>query len=127
MTDEQKKQLAIFGLFGAGVFLLTRPKKEIRYKQGSGTMTSVQLAQSFNELVSSPIRVFINPTDENDPETGTPWAVDLAAYVKNYPAVKSEYLKYYGKDLSAELIAWFSGPELSDFVAALWKNQQVMS
>lgn len=128
MTDDQKKQLGLLGLFGAAIVLLTRPKQAVRYSQGVGTMTTVQLAENFKELISSPVRIFINPTDESQPDTGTPWAVDLARYVKNYEAVKNDYQRFYGGNLSNDLIAWFSGPELSEFVAALWAtNNQVMS
>lgn len=127
LTDEAKKQLAVFGLFGVAFYALTRPKAVARYRQGTGTMTNVQLAQSYRELVDNPLRVFINPTDETDPQTGTPWAEDLATFTKNYAAVKTEYQKAYGRDMSQDLIAWFIGTELSDYVAALWKNGQVMS
>ena len=127
LTEEGKKKLAVFGLCGIAVYALTRPKAVARYRQQTGTMTNVQLAQAYRELVDSPLRVYINPTDENDPQTGTPWAEDLAAFTKNYAAVKAEYLRAYGRDMSQDLIAWFIGSELSDYVAALWKNGQVMS
>lgn len=129
MTDKQKRALALFGL-GAGAILIatSKPRKVIKYVQHVGTMTAIQLAQAYRELVSSPLRVFINPTDESNPETGTPWAVDLAQYTKSYEAVKAEYLKYYGRDLSEDLIAWFYPAELSQYVAALWEaHQQAMS
>jgi len=127
LTDEGKKQLGLFALFGVAVYALTRPKTAVRYRQGTGTMTNVQLAQAYRELVDNPLRVFINPTDENDPQTGTPWAEDLASFTKNYAAVKAEYQRAYGRDMSQDLIAWFIGTELPDYVAALWKNGQVMS
>lgn len=128
MTNENKKQLALFGLFGGAVLLLNKPKTAVRYTQGSGTLTNVQLAQLYKELVGDVLRVFINPTDENDPQTGTPWAVDLAGYTKNYAAVKAEYQKYYGGDMTQDLIKWFTPAELSEYVAALWdKQKQAMS
>lgn len=114
-------------MFGVGAYLLTRPKKAVRYRQGTGTMTTVQLAAAYRELVDNPLRVFINPTDESDPETGTPWAEDLAAFTKNYAAVKAEYKRAYNSDMSQDLIRWFIGNELPDYVEALWKNGQVMS
>lgn len=129
MDNEQKRVLALLGL-GAGVVLIAtrKPRKVVKYVQNVGTMTAIQLAQAYRELVSSPLRVFINATDESDPETGTPWAVDLAGYTKNYEAVKAEYLKYYGRDLSEDLIAWFYPAELSKYVEALWSaHQQAMS
>lgn len=127
LTDESKRQLGLFALFGIAAYALTRPKAAVRYRQGTGTMTNVQLAQAYREIVDSPLRVYINPTDESDPQTGTPWAEDLAAFTKNYAGVKAEYQKAYGRDMSQDLIAWFIGTELSDYVAALWKNGQVMS
>jgi hypothetical protein len=128
MTDDQKKQLALFGIFGAVVYAVSRPKVVARYRQGRGTMTTIQLVEAYRELVSDPVRVFINPTDENEPDTGTPWAVDLASFTKNYATVKAEYARYYERDLSADLLAWFSPIELSQYVAALWeKNKTVMS
>jgi len=128
MTDEQKKGLGLFGLFGATVYLLTRPRQVARYIQAAGTMTALQLSENYRELVSSPVRVFLNPKDESRPDTGTPWAVDLARHTKNYDAVKNEYLKYYARDLSEDLIGWFHPAELSEYVAALWdSNKQVMS
>ncbi|GGB98494.1 hypothetical protein [Dyadobacter sediminis] len=128
MNEEQKKGLGLFGMFGAVIYFLTRPRQVARYSQGVGTMTAVQLAESYRELISSPLRVFINPVSEAEPDTGTPWAVDLAKYTKNYEAVKKEYLKYYGGDLSQDLIAWFRPAELSEYVAALWdSNKQAMS
>jgi hypothetical protein len=127
MTEERKKDLIIFAVLGAVIWIFSRPKTSVRYRQEVGTMTALQLAENFKELISSPLRVYINPSDEGQPDTGTPWAVDLAAYVKNYAAVKEEYKKYYGGDLSTDLIAWFRPAELSEFVAALWKNEQVMS
>ena len=127
LTDESKKQLALIGVFGVVIYALTRPKAVVRYRQDTGTMTTVQLAQSYRELVDSPLRVYINATDPNNPETGTPWAVDLAQFTKNYAAVKAEYLRAYGRDMSQDLINWFIGTELPDYVAALWKVGQVMS
>jgi len=129
MDDKQKRAAVLLGL-GMGVVLIaaSRPRKVSKYVQQPGTMTAIQLAQAYRELVSSPVRVFINPTDESNPETGTPWAVDLAGYTKNYEAVKTEYLKYYGRDLSEDLIGWFYPAELSQYVDALWKaHQQAMS
>jgi hypothetical protein len=129
MDDKQKRILVLLGI-GAGVILIatSKPRKVVKYVQNVGTMTAIQLAQGYRELVSSPLRVYINATDESNPETGTPWAVDLAGYTKNYEAVKAEYLKYYGRDLSEDLIAWFYPAELSQYVAALWKaHQQAMS
>lgn len=128
MNEEQKKGLGLFGMFGAVIYFLTRPRQVARYTQGVGTMTAVQLAENYRELISSPLRVFINPVNEAEPDTGTPWAVDLAKYTKNYEAVRKEYMKYYGGDLSQDLIAWFRPAELSEFVAALWdSNKQAMS
>ncbi|WP_353720175.1 hypothetical protein [Dyadobacter sp. 676] len=129
MDDKQKRALALLGLgVGAVLIATSRPRKVSKYVQQAGTMTAIQLAQAYRELVSSPLRVFINPTDESNPETGMPWAVDLAHYTKSYEAVKAEYLKYYGRDLSEDLIAWFYPAELSQYVDALWKaHQQVMS
>lgn len=129
MDDKRKRVLAIFGVsLGIMLVVASKPSKISKYVQQPGTMTAVQLSQSYRELVSSPLRVFINPTDEKNPETGTPWAVDLAGYTKNYEAVKAEYLKYYGRDLSEDLIAWFYPAELSQYVDALWKAYaQVMS
>lgn len=127
MTEEAKKQLALLGIFGGVIYVLTRPKVAVRYRQQTGTMTTVQLAQAYRELVDSPLRVYINPSDENNPETGTPWAEDLAQFTKNYAAVKSEYQRAYGRDMTQDLIGWFIGTELSDYVAALWKVGQVMS
>lgn len=127
LTDESKKKLAVFGLFGFAFYALSRPKSVARYRQDTGTMTNIQLAQAYRELVDNPLRVYINPVDESDPQTGTPWAEDLAAFTKNYAAVKTEYKRAYDRDMSQDLIAWFYPAELSDYVAALWKNGQVMS
>jgi hypothetical protein len=128
MTEDQKQQLAILGLIGTVVYVVSRPKAVARYRQGTGTMTNVQLAEAYREIVDKPLRIYINPTDESDPETGTPWAVDLAAFTKNYAAVKAEYLKYYGSDMSQDLLKWFTPIELSQYVAALWdKQKQAMS
>jgi hypothetical protein len=127
MTEERKKDIIIFAVLGAVIWLFSRPKTSVRYRQEVGTMTALQLAENFKEMISSPLRVYVNPVNADEPDTGTPWAVDLASFVKNYDAVKAEYNKFYGGDLSTDLIAWFRPAELSEFVAALWKNQQVMS
>lgn len=128
MTEQTGKQLAAITALCILGYLTMRPQKSVRYTKGSGTMTATELAENYKELVSSPIRMFVNPTNETEPETGTPWAVDLAHYTTNYEAVKSQYLKYYAADLSEDLIAWFRPPELSEYVDALWTiNKQVMS
>jgi hypothetical protein len=127
MNEEKKKGLVFLGILAVIIYFLTRPKVQARYTQGVGTMTPVQLAGNYKEMMSNALRIYINPTDENDPTTGTPWAIDLAHYTKNYEAVKKLYNQYYGRDLSTDLIAWFEPIELSQFVAALQENNQVMS
>lgn len=128
MIESQK--LILVPILGVCAYLLLKPKKKVnvKYAQVAGTMTSIQLAENYKELVSSSVRMFINPTDENDPETGTAWAEYLAEFTKDFEAVKKVYQQYYSKDLSADLISWFSGIELSKYVALLYeKNKQVMS
>lgn len=124
--NDRKKDIIIVAVVAFIIWLFTRPKTAVRYSQGVGTMTNVQLAENYKELVDSPLRVYINPTDETQPDTGTPWAVDLAGYTKNYLAVKAEYLKYYGGDLTKDLLEWFRPAELSEYVAALWVNKQAL-
>lgn len=111
------------------LYFLTRPKTQyrpasIRYST-TGTLTPKMLAEMYDSLMQDTTRTFI--TDEALGIKDKPWQLDLAASTKNYEAVKAEYRKYFGKNLTDDLIAWLTGPELSDFVAALLENNQVLT
>lgn len=82
-----------------------------------------QLAEMYSSLVTSSPGI-------NYTVNGKPWHVDLASVTRDYAAVKSAYATAYGKDLTTDLLSYFDAKgyiALSEYVAALWENQQVMS
>lgn len=88
-------------------------------------MTPAVLAVQYFSLMANSVRSYIS-----DPDAGIvdlPWQLDLAKYTKDYPAVKERYLFYYDRNLTTDLLEWFTPEELSDFVAALYKNNQVLT
>jgi hypothetical protein len=129
MTKKEKQTWTWLAIAGIFLYFLLRPKTavrsaSIRYST-TGTMTPKLLAEMYDSLMQDTTRTFI--TDEALGIKDLPWQLDLARYTTNYPEVKAEYLKYYGKNLTDDLIAWLTPPELSDYVAALWKNFQAMT
>lgn len=89
------------------------------------TLTPAVLAVQYHSLIEDTTRSFV--TDTSLGIIDLPWQLDLASYTKDYEAVKSKYLGYYGRNLTNDLIRWFQPEELSDFVAALYKNGQVLT
>lgn len=130
MTKKQKeKQMWIFGIIAVLViYLLTRKKTTtrvatIRYT-ATGSITNEELAGMYKDLMKDTSRAYV--TDESLGIIDLPWQLDLASLTKDYGAVKKIYEKYYGGNLTMDLIAWMNPIELSQFVAALLKNNQVL-
>ncbi|TDE15294.1 hypothetical protein [Dyadobacter psychrotolerans] len=117
MTKAQNKKYWIIGIIAA-VFLYL-------YVQSKGglrrlTMTNQQLAGMYRSLIADGVRTYIT----NDEGIEIPWQIDLASFTGDYEGVKAEYLKQFNRNLTTDLIDWFSPAELSEYVAALYKNNQ---
>ena len=117
MTKKEKQKYWLIGIIAAVLLYL--------YVQSKGglarlTMTNQQLAGMYRSLIFDGVRTFI----VNEEGIEVPWQIDLASFTSDYEGVKAEYLKQFGRDLTFDLIDWFSPAELSEYVAALYKNNQ---
>lgn len=108
-------------LWAIGLFLL------IRSVAKGGALRSVflssdQIAEMYRSLVTSEPHV-------NYYTNGVLWHLDLATVTKDYAGVQAAYFRAYGRNLTPDLLEYFEQKgaiHLSDYVAELFKNGQVM-
>ena len=119
MRKKQKEQYWLFGLIAAVLlFLYIQSKGGLR----KAMITNRQIAEMYRELISSKIPMTIEVDGKN-----IPWQLDIASMTNDYIGVKAEYLNLYNRNMTDDLLQWFSPAELSEYVAELWKNGQVMT
>lgn len=85
-------------------------------------LSSDQIAEMYRGLVTS-------EPSTNYEVNGVAWHIDMARITNDYAAVMAAYQRAYGRNLSTDLLAYFNAKgyiHLSDYVAELWKNGQVM-
>lgn len=90
-------------------------------------LTNTQIAQMYREMIQAGTAITYTVTRGNDTVF---WHIDLARVTDDYEAVKAEYFRLYNRNLTTDLMNYFSELgeiHLSDYIAELWKYQQVLT
>lgn len=122
-NKQQKKESRILaGLIGVAVFILAF-SGNVRDRIFGG-LTPEDLAKMYYDMLHvGSVDALVTVSGDTLPRF-----IYLAQNTRNYDAVKAAYMKFYGKNLTTDLLWRFNGEQLSLYVAELLDaNNQVMT